>query len=859
MELRFSQKNKYRPFAFFVSLPVLFRCLPFAVCLLPFALRLFAVAQPPTISLNDCAPMRPIPSAHWRGEYFNNRELTGTPLFVRNDGKDFLDFDWGLQSPAPECGLNADEFSVRWTRTVAFAAGVYRFTLTTDDGARLFIDGKEQLNHWRDQPLTSYTIEVPLTAGNHQLKIEYYEHFGSAIAKLEWSAHPCLANVPPDHWRGEYFNSNDLSGSPISIRNEGDGALSVDERASQTLAGCGLRGQDTSVRWSRRVTFGSGAYRFNLQTGAAARVLVDGQIQVDQWTAPTSGNRFFDLRLEAGNHLLVIEARSAKGAPQLNFAWRTLPCLDTVAEDHWRGEYFNNEALSGQPVMVRDDGDGHLDFNWGEESPAATCNLTRDGFSVRWTRNATFTRGVHRFVIAGNDGVRFYLDGELKLEQWHEQSASYLIDIDLSVGRHQLKLEYNDLGGRASVKLAWQPLPCLNNDVPTDHWRGEYFDNPSLSGRPRVVRDEGLRLDFAWGLQGPHADCATLTDNFSARWTRTATFAAGTYRFTVSGDDGVRLFVDGKKLLDEWRPQFSPTFSRDLELTAGDHRIVLEFFENYGSAQVKLSWAVAPCTAVVAAERWRGEYFNNPDLQGKPSLVRDDGDGNLQFDWRQKSPDSNCGIASDNFSARWTRTVTFGNGGYRFALAADDGLRFYIDGQLKLDRWQSPAASYTLDLPMTAGNHQLQFEFRDTSDTALAQLSWEPHPCWQTVATTRWRGEYFDNPAWSGKPRAIRDDGDGMLNFAWGAQSPHLACYVGPQDFSVRWTRTVILAQGVYRLTVASKDQVQLWVNGKKVLEGIGDNLSVDLTLPNGSHTILLQQTHRQGEAGVKLSWQKIG
>ncbi len=98
-----------------------------------------------------------------------------------------------------------------------------------------------------------------------------------------------------------------------------------------------------------------------------------------------------------------------------------------------------------------------------------------------------------------------------------------------------------------------------------------------------------------------------------------------------------------------------------------------------------------------------------------------------------------------------------------------------------------------------------------------------------------------------------------MLNFAWGAQSPHLACYVGPQDFSVRWTRTVILAQGVYRLTVASKDQVQLWVNGKKVLEGIGDNLSVDLTLPNGNHTILLQQTHLQGEAGVKLSWQKIG
>src|SRR5437868_3242427 len=106
---------------------------------LSLCLSVFCLAQ----SQLNCLPSRPIPIDRWHGEYFNNTDLSGAPVMVRDDtqpGSRFLDFDWKLGSPDKECGVGVDNFSVRWMRTVALAAGSYRFTVTSDDGIRLLID-----------------------------------------------------------------------------------------------------------------------------------------------------------------------------------------------------------------------------------------------------------------------------------------------------------------------------------------------------------------------------------------------------------------------------------------------------------------------------------------------------------------------------------------------------------------------------------------------------------------------------------------------------------------------------------------------------------------------------------------------
>ena len=127
-----------------------------------------------------------VSSDHWQGEYFSNISLSGLPAMVLDDGAVFLNFDWGVTSPGISCGIPIDNFSVRWTRTLYFDAGSYEFTVTADDGVRLYVDNTLVIDKWIDQAATTYKTMVPMAAGSHTIKLEYYEHGGAAVAKLSW-------------------------------------------------------------------------------------------------------------------------------------------------------------------------------------------------------------------------------------------------------------------------------------------------------------------------------------------------------------------------------------------------------------------------------------------------------------------------------------------------------------------------------------------------------------------------------------------------------------------------------------------------------------------------------------------------
>jgi len=79
----------------------------------------------------------------------------------------------------------------------------------------------------------------------------------------------------------------------------------------------------------------------------------------------------------------------------------------------WRGEYFANRELQGNPVLIRND--GYVDFNWGEGSPASTIPV--NGFSARWTRTRQFREGTFHFAIAVDDGVRLWVDNTLLIKR----------------------------------------------------------------------------------------------------------------------------------------------------------------------------------------------------------------------------------------------------------------------------------------------------------------------------------------------------------------------------------------------------------------------------------------------------------
>lgn len=126
-------------------------------------------------------------SGTWTGQYYNNTSLSGSPVVTRSDGQNVVDgtminFDWGSGSPG--AGINADNFSVRWTRTSTYSAGTYTFNTVTDDGVRLYVDGNLVFNDWANHPPTSNYTNVNLTAGTHTIVMEYFEGVGGATAIL---------------------------------------------------------------------------------------------------------------------------------------------------------------------------------------------------------------------------------------------------------------------------------------------------------------------------------------------------------------------------------------------------------------------------------------------------------------------------------------------------------------------------------------------------------------------------------------------------------------------------------------------------------------------------------------------------
>jgi beta-glucosidase len=120
-----------------------------------------------------------------KGEYFANRDFSGTPFTTRIDRR--IRFEWGESAPMP--GMPIDDFSIRWTGKIRVESdGEYQFFVQGDDGFRLFVNGQKIIDEWRDQAATLKDAKLSLKAGTiADIKLEYYEHAGNAELSFGWS------------------------------------------------------------------------------------------------------------------------------------------------------------------------------------------------------------------------------------------------------------------------------------------------------------------------------------------------------------------------------------------------------------------------------------------------------------------------------------------------------------------------------------------------------------------------------------------------------------------------------------------------------------------------------------------------
>jgi LysM repeat protein len=258
-----------------------------------------------------------------------------------------------------------------------------------------------------------------------------------------------------------------------------------------------------------------------------------------------------------------------------------------------------------------------------------------------------------------------------------------------------------------------KPTPKPTPPPSTGPWRGQYWDNRFLSGNPKFVRNSQL-VDFSWGTTGPGGGIGGT--NFSVRWNRTRYFDAGRYRFNVITDDGVRVWVDGILIIDEWHDTAPRHYIADRELSAGNHTLQIDYYQNQGAARIRF-WP----DRLDAPTAWTGAYFNNTDLQGGPVVTRHY--QTIAFDWGKNAPAP--GVTADYYSARYTGEFHFVGGSYRFFVTVDDGARLYLDDHLILDAWYVGAPrTRTVDVDVAEGNHRIKVEYFENTGGAVLKVKW---------------------------------------------------------------------------------------------------------------------------------------
>ena len=272
----------------------------------------------------------------------------------------------------------------------------------------------------------------------------------------------------------------------------------------------------------------------------------------------------------------------------VNAGWAPPP----VSNNPWRVAYWNNVSQAGGAVF--ETRAPFVNFNWGYGSPNPAVVLA-DGFSARFTRTSFFVGGRWRFTVTSDDGVRLFVNGSKVIDNYDYvgPAKTQTVDVDLGSGSVTLRLDYAERGGVASVALGFtrigasggNPLPGFQSGP----WIAQFFNNPSLAG-DTVFSTNVRAVHFNWGYGSPNPS-TIFADGFSARFTIRQSFAAGTYRFVARADDGVRVYVDGALVIDEWRAQSYRTFvSGDVALAAGDHDIRVEYYDNTELAAVQVYW-----------------------------------------------------------------------------------------------------------------------------------------------------------------------------------------------------------------------------------------------------------------------------
>jgi GH43 family beta-xylosidase len=296
-------------------------------------------------------------------QYFHNMDFTG----LAETRTEAVAFRWGAGSPA--VGVDPDTFSVRWTGQIEPQfSQAYRFSLNSDQFARVWLDGQLVLDAWSGPVRSLQSAAIPLVAGQrYDLRVDYAENVDTAFIELSWSsASQPLELIPADRLyespAGILGTYSDLQGTNVRRVDPG-----VDYNYGPR-APVDLTSDDFSIVWSGQLQADySETYSFSTISDERVRLWIGNELVIENWGDHTTTEDIGTKWLEAGKLYDVrLEYYDVQGNAEIHWRWasehQTGGAFEVVPTDNLRAikpalKTFQNPLGKGADPFVTRYGD----------------------------------------------------------------------------------------------------------------------------------------------------------------------------------------------------------------------------------------------------------------------------------------------------------------------------------------------------------------------------------------------------------------------------------------------------------------------------------------------------------------------